>query len=65
MPPREGYLDSTVTDDPVSRRFDVGQRVFHDKFGYGRVATVEGNKLDVVFETSGAKKVIDAFVRPA
>jgi len=65
LPPREGYADSAVTDAPGSSRYGVGQRVFHDKFGYGRVATVEGNKLDVVFETSGAKKVINAFVRPA
>ncbi|MEO1101587.1 MAG: UvrD-helicase domain-containing protein [Pseudomonadota bacterium] len=30
--------------------FKVGQRVFHDKFGYGRVKAAEGTKLTVDFE---------------
>jgi len=40
----------------------VGARVFHDKFGYGEVVGQEGNKLEIEFETSGRKKVIDSFV---
>jgi DNA helicase-2/ATP-dependent DNA helicase PcrA len=44
-------------------QFRVGARVFHDKFGYGRVRGVEGNKLTVDFEHSGEKKVIDSFVK--
>jgi len=44
---------------------DVGQRVFHEKFGYGKVVTVEGNKLEIAFEKAGTKKVIDSFVAPA
>lgn len=43
----------------------VGDRVFHDKFGYGTVAAQEGNKLEIDFETGGRKRVIDSFVRPA
>jgi DNA helicase-2/ATP-dependent DNA helicase PcrA len=41
----------------------VGDRVFHDKFGYGAVQAQEGNKLEIAFETSGVKRVIDSFVR--
>ena len=41
--------------------FEIGQRVFHDKFGYGHVQAVEGNKLSVAFQT-GVKKVISTFV---
>jgi len=41
--------------------FKPGDRVFHDKFGYGHVKAVEGNKLTVGFET-GDKKVISTFV---
>ncbi|MEZ5710915.1 MAG: UvrD-helicase domain-containing protein [Blastomonas sp.] len=40
----------------------VGTRVFHQKFGYGMVAEKEGNKLEIDFETSGRKRVIDSFV---
>ncbi len=48
-------------------RSDVspGARVFHDKFGYGIVAAQEGNKLEIDFETSGRKRVIDSFVKLA
>ncbi|MEN9874131.1 MAG: hypothetical protein RL186_1028 [Pseudomonadota bacterium] len=44
-------------------KFAMGARVFHDKFGYGRVRHVEGNKLTVDFDVSGEKKVIDSFLR--
>jgi DNA helicase-2/ATP-dependent DNA helicase PcrA len=40
----------------------VGLRVFHQKFGYGRIATIDGNKLTVDFEKAGPKKVVDSFV---
>ncbi len=43
----------------------IGSRVFHDKFGYGTVADQEGNKLEIDFETSGRKRVIDSFVKLA
>jgi DNA helicase-2/ATP-dependent DNA helicase PcrA len=40
----------------------LGQRVFHGKFGYGTIAAMEGNKLEIDFEHSGRKKVLDSFV---
>lgn len=40
----------------------VGQRVFHDKFGYGIVTDQDGNKLEIEFEQAGSKRVIDSFV---
>jgi len=40
----------------------LGQRVFHGKFGYGTIAAIEGNKLEIEFEHSGRKKVLDSFV---
>ena len=43
----------------------VGTRVFHSKFGYGIVTTAEDDKLDVRFETSGDKRVLDRFVERA
>ena len=39
-----------------------GQRVFHGKFGYGTIAAIEGNKLEIDFEHAGRKKVLDSFV---
>lgn len=48
-----------------SGAFAPGSRVFHQKFGYGRVIAVDGNKLDVAFDKAGDKKVIDSFVQEA
>lgn len=45
-----------------SSLFKIGQRVFHDKFGYGKVISAEGNKLSVTFEKSSTKKVIATFL---
>ena len=43
----------------------LGQRVFHSKFGYGTVAQIEGNKLEIDFEHAGRKRVLDSFVATA
>jgi DNA helicase-2/ATP-dependent DNA helicase PcrA len=40
----------------------VGQRVFHQKFGYGEIAEIEGNKLEIDFDQAGRKRVMDSFV---
>ena len=40
----------------------VGDRVFHQKFGYGAIEAVEGDKLEVAFEKAGTKKVVARFV---
>jgi len=39
-----------------------GQRVFHVKFGYGRILAVDGSKLEIAFDKAGTKKVMDSFV---
>ncbi|MGV7120746.1 ATP-dependent helicase [Sphingopyxis sp. 550A] len=43
----------------------IGMRVFHEKFGYGEIIDIDGNKLDVEFDQAGSKKVLDGFVRAA
>ena len=48
-----------------SSAFDVGARVFHQKFGYGDVADVDGNKLTVDFDKAGRKRVVDSFLQSA
>jgi len=58
----------TIEGDLVARsvtenaRFAPGERVFHQKFGYGRIASIEGNKLTIDFEKAGTKRVVDSFV---
>ena len=43
-------------------KIPVGARVFHQKFGYGRVIATDDDRLDIDFETSGEKRVLDRFV---
>jgi DNA helicase-2/ATP-dependent DNA helicase PcrA len=45
--------------------FSLEDRVFHQKFGYGHVVKVDGNKLTILFEKAGEKKVVDSFVQRA
>ena len=45
--------------------FAKGARVFHQKFGYGTVVAVSEDKLEIDFDHSGNKKVMDSFVVPA
>ena len=40
----------------------VGSRVFHQKFGYGRVLAVDDDRLEVMFEKAGQKRLLDRFV---
>ena len=45
--------------------FKQGHHVRHEKFGKGVVKTAEGDKLTVIFESVGEKRVIARFVEPA
>jgi AAA+ superfamily predicted ATPase len=51
-----------VSSDGPAQAFNADDRVFHQKFGYGKVLSVDGNKLTVAFETAGQKRVGDSFV---
>lgn len=44
---------------------ECGDRVFHQKFGYGEVIAREGERLEINFATSGLKKIIASFVEKA
>ncbi|MBM3732906.1 MAG: DNA helicase II [Acidimicrobiia bacterium] len=49
----------------VERHFAVGARVFHPKFGYGRIRSTDGDRLEIDFEKAGAKRVLAGFVENA
>ena len=61
----EGRAEAVSVSAPGNEKFAIGARVFHQKFGYGRVKSVDGQKLTVDFEHSGAKKVVDSFLESA
>ncbi|WP_195820619.1 ATP-dependent helicase [Roseobacter sp. MH60115] len=58
--PRESK--NTVIDMSAVSSFTMGERVFHQKFGYGAIQGIEGDKLEIAFEKAGVKKVVAKFV---
>jgi len=59
----EGELVARSTG-PASQ-YGIGERVFHQKFGYGDIVSVDGNKLTVAFDKAGEKRVVDSYVERA
>lgn len=58
LPSAGGHIKS-------SGGFAVGGRVYHKKFGLGNILVIDGDKLDIRFDTKGRKKVLDSFVEKA
>jgi len=61
--PREAR--SPVIDAQAVSAHEVGERVFHQKFGYGAILGIEGDKLEIAFEKAGVKKVVARFITGA
>jgi DNA helicase-2/ATP-dependent DNA helicase PcrA len=61
----ETYDDRRARSGSQADQLAPGQRVFHQKFGYGIIAAIDGNKLDIDFDKAGRKKVLDSFVQTA
>ncbi|MEM9127277.1 MAG: DNA helicase II, partial [Pseudomonadota bacterium] len=53
---------NTVIDATAMASFTLGERVFHQKFGYGGVVGIEGDKVEVDFDKAGSKKVVARFL---
>ena len=65
--PRSGQSTArAITIDAVAvSAYGMGDRVFHQKFGYGEVIATEGNKLVIEFDHAGEKHVVASWVIPA
>ena len=59
---RENTRSATSFAAPARSDIAVGAMVAHDKFGTGCVIDQEGNKLTILFEDAGEKRVLDSFV---
>ncbi len=60
--PREART-MTIDAEAISP-YILGDRVFHQKFGYGEIIGIEGDKLDIDFDKAGAKKIVARWVIP-
>ncbi len=57
-------VESSLVESGAPGSFARGERVFHRKFGYGTIRSVDGDRLDIAFDKAGRKKVIASFVVP-
>lgn len=56
-------IETSATSSPSSNsKFKKGEKIFHQKFGYGHIQLIDGNKCTVAFEKAGTKKVLDNFL---
>ena len=63
-----GVIDAKatlITSGAKTSKWVPGDRVFHQKFGYGTVKAADGEKLTVAFDKAGEKKVVASFVEDA
>ncbi len=58
--PREAK--GLTIDAEALSSYVLGDRVFHQKFGYGEVMGIEGDKLDIEFDHAGSKKIVARWV---
>ena len=54
-----------VIDIEAAPAYGLGDRVFHQKFGYGAVIGIEGDKLAIAFDKAGTKNIVARFVTSA
>ncbi|HEU0117329.1 MAG TPA: UvrD-helicase domain-containing protein [Alphaproteobacteria bacterium] len=70
LPPRlrpaqiEGKAQVVATPKREGK-LNIGDRVFHEKFGTGTIKRIDHDKLEIAFDKAGLKKVMENFVRPA
>ena len=60
-----GEAREMVIDAQAVSAHTLGERVFHQKFGYGAITGIEGDKLEIDFEKAGVKKVVARYVTGA
>lgn len=58
------FIDAEFSDIPLRPHHGhrTQDRVFHQKFGYGRIIAINGDQLEIDFDAAGIKKVMADFV---
>ena len=58
------HILATAKPEP-NTQLKAGERIFHIKFGYGKILGRDGNHLEIAFEKAGTKKVLADYVKKA
>ena len=57
--------DIITIDTTTIETKDLTKRIFHQKFGYGQVLSTDGDKLTILFEKAGEKKILAKYILSA
>ncbi len=57
-----GIMNSPSAPAKNANGLNVGTRIFHQKFGYGKITAMNGQHLDISFEKAGEKKLLADYV---
>ncbi|MDR1694542.1 MAG: UvrD-helicase domain-containing protein [Lactobacillaceae bacterium] len=57
--------DDEYYNSAPSNKFNKGDKVIHDYFGLGKISSVEGNKLLIMFEEHGVRRLMADYVKKA
>jgi DNA helicase-2/ATP-dependent DNA helicase PcrA len=63
--PTPSYEQESQEIPEASDEIKLGRKVFHEKFGYGKVISISGDRLEISFHSSGIKKILKSFVKLA
>ncbi|MDC1255618.1 UvrD-helicase domain-containing protein [Paracoccaceae bacterium] len=63
---KETFVDSTkdkgILESEAVNISGLNGRIFHQKFGYGKITSKDGDKLTILFEKAGEKKVLAKYI---
>jgi DNA helicase-2/ATP-dependent DNA helicase PcrA len=65
---KDNYNQDVYNDDFSQKNSSAhrkGQKVFHKKFGYGKILAIDNNKLEISFSEVGIKKIMADFIEVA
>ena len=59
---KEINLSKEYKDENNDNKFKLMERIFHQKFGYGKILEIDGDKVTIDFEKAGEKKLMLTFI---
>ena len=59
---KEINLSKDYIDENNNNKFKLMERIFHQKFGYGKILEIDGDKVTIDFEKAGEKKLMLTFI---
>ena len=59
---KEINLSKDYIDENNDNKFKLRERIFHQKFGYGKILEIDGDKVTIDFEKAGEKKLMLTFI---